>query len=111
MCASDGLQKDKQIVRLKAVALLERLFTHPSRQFAQEYPLVFSEFLKRFSDKGHDVRIAVVNCAKSYLEANPSGEQANEILGESHLIPKYKSLYKSLYKSFYISCKKGPFTI
>lgn len=89
ICASGGLQKDKVNVRLKAVALLGRLFAHPSRQFAQEYPLVFSEFLKRFSDKVVEVRVAVVNCAKSFMEANPTDEQANEILGESHMVPKY----------------------
>lgn len=81
-CSSVELQKDKVDVRLKAVELLGRLFAFPGRQFAQDYPLVFSEFLKRFSDKVADVRVAVVNCAKAYVEANPSGEQANEILGE-----------------------------
>lgn len=76
-------------MRLKAVALLGRLFSHPSRQFAQEYPVVFSEFLKRFSDKVVEVRVAVVNCAKSFLEANPTGEQANEILCESRMVPNH----------------------
>jgi hypothetical protein len=78
----EGSAVDKLNVRLKAVALLGRLFALPGRQFAQEYPLVFAEFLKRFSDKVVDVRVAVVNCAKAFMEANPSGEQASEILGE-----------------------------
>lgn len=69
-------------VRLKAVQLLGQLFALPGRQFAQEYPPLFSEFLKRFSDKVVEVRLAVVNSAKGYLEANPTGEQATLIFGE-----------------------------
>lgn len=73
-------------MRLKAVDLLGRLFSLPGRQFAQEYPHVFAVFLKRFSDKVVEVRVAVVNCAKEYMEANPTGEQANEIIGEFLLL-------------------------
>lgn len=69
-------------MRLKAVDLLGRLSSLPDRQFAQEYPHVFAEFLKRFSDKVVEVRVAVVNCAKDCIEANPTSEQANEIMGE-----------------------------
>lgn len=69
-------------VRLKAVELLGQLFALPGRHVAQEYRQLFSEFLKRFNDKVVEVRVAVVNCAKVCLEANPSGEQATEILGE-----------------------------
>ena len=83
-----GVQKDKLNVRLKAVALLGRLFALPGRQFAQEYPPVFAEFVRRFSDKVVDVRIAVVNCAKAFMEANPTGEQASEILGEWRMVPE-----------------------
>lgn len=82
MCPRDELQKDKVSVRLKAIALLGRLFVHPSRQFAQEYPTVFAEFLKRFSDKVVEVRVAVVNCSKAFVEAYPTSEQAVEILSE-----------------------------
>jgi len=76
------LQKDKLHVRLKAVQLLGRLFALPGRQFAQEYPSLFSDFLKRFSDKVVDVRVAVINSAKFFLEANSTGEQAAQIIGE-----------------------------
>jgi hypothetical protein len=77
----EGSAADKLNVRLKAVALLGRLFALLGRQFTQEYPLVFAEFLKRFSDKVVDVRVAVVNCVKAFMEANPNGEQASKILG------------------------------
>lgn len=81
-----GLQTDQVDVRLKAVELLGQLFALPGRHVAQEYRQLFSEFLKRFGDKAVEVRVAVVNCAKVCLEANPSGEQATEILSESALI-------------------------
>jgi sister-chromatid-cohesion protein PDS5 len=75
------LLTDQVDVRLKAVQLLGRLFALPGRHVAQEYRLLFSEFLKRFGDKAVEVRIAVVRCAKVCLEANPSGLEASEILG------------------------------
>jgi hypothetical protein len=78
---TEGSAADKLNVRLKAVALLGRLFALPGRQFTQEHPLVFAEFLKRFSNVV-DVRVAVVNCAKAFMEANPNGEQASKILGD-----------------------------
>ncbi|CAM6002717.1 unnamed protein product [Sphagnum balticum] len=74
------LLTDQVDVRLKAVQLLGRLFALPGRHVAQEYRLLFSEFLKRFGDKAVEVRIAVVRCAKVCLEANPSGLEASEIL-------------------------------
>jgi hypothetical protein len=78
---TEGSAADKLNVRLKAVALLGRLFALPGRQFTQEHPLVFAEFLKRFSNVV-DVRVAVVNGAKAFMEANPNGEQASKILGD-----------------------------
>jgi sister-chromatid-cohesion protein PDS5 len=68
-------------VRLKAVSLLGRLFALPGRHVAQEYRQLFSEFLKRFSDKAIEVRLAVIECAKACLEANPTGPEAADILG------------------------------
>ncbi|XP_024361716.1 sister chromatid cohesion protein PDS5 homolog A isoform X1 [Physcomitrium patens] len=100
---NDELVKDKVDVRLKAVELLGRLFAFPGRQFAQDYPLVFSEFLKRFSDKVADVRVAVVNCAKAYVEANPSGEQANEILAalQDRLLDYDEKVRVAVVEAFY----------
>lgn len=69
-------------MRSKAVQLLGQLFALPGRQFAQEYPSLIKEFLKRFNDKAVEVRVAVINSAKAFLEANPTSEQAADILGE-----------------------------
>ncbi|KAL2634564.1 hypothetical protein R1flu_006043 [Riccia fluitans] len=74
------LVTDQIDVRLKAVELLGRLFALPGQHVAQEYKQLFSEFLKRFSDKAVEVRLAVVACAKACLEANPSGPEASDIL-------------------------------
>ncbi|KAL3693850.1 hypothetical protein R1sor_007501 [Riccia sorocarpa] len=74
------LVTDQIDVRLKAVELLGRLFALPGQHVAQEYKQLFSEFLKRFSDKAVDVRLAMVACAKACLEANPSAPEASDIL-------------------------------
>ncbi|CAM6113881.1 unnamed protein product [Calypogeia fissa] len=74
------LVTDQIDVRLKAVKLLGRLFALPGRHVAKEYRQLFSEFLKRFSDKAVEVRLAVIECAKACLEANPTGPEATDIL-------------------------------
>lgn len=81
------LQTDQIDVRLKAVSLLGRLFALPGRHVAQEYRQLFSEFLKRFSDKAIEVRLAVIECAKACLEANPTGPEATDILGVYNFQP------------------------
>lgn len=75
-------QNDQVNVRLKAVRLLGRLFALPGQHVAKEYRQLFLEFLKRFTDKVADVRLTMIDCAKDCLRANPSGNEAAEILGE-----------------------------
>ncbi|GLJ40362.1 hypothetical protein SUGI_0830400 [Cryptomeria japonica] len=74
------LLTDQVDVRLKAVHLLGKLFALHGRHVAQEYHQLFAEFLKRFSDKTVEVRLAAVECAKDCFLANPSGNEASEIL-------------------------------
>ena len=74
-------QNDQVNVRLKAVKLLGRLFALPGHHVAKEYRLLYLEFLKRFTDKAVEVRLAMINCAKECLKANPSMSELNEILG------------------------------
>eukprot|EP00249_Psilotum_nudum_P024915 c29322_g1_i2 orf=363-5285(-) len=66
-------------VRVKAVELLGRLFALPG-QLPNEYRQLFSEFLKRFTDKAIEVRHAVIECAKKCLLAKPYVPEAQEIL-------------------------------
>jgi len=75
------LQKEVN-VRLKAVRLLGRLFTLSGGQFARDYSSLFPEFLKRFNDKTVEVRVAVINSAKAFLESGPTDEQATQIFGK-----------------------------
>ncbi|XP_024357694.1 sister chromatid cohesion protein PDS5 homolog A isoform X2 [Physcomitrium patens] len=104
---NDQLVKDKVNVRLKAVDLLGRLSSLPGRQFAQEYPHVFAEFLKRFSDKVVEVRVAVVNCAKVCIEANPTSEQANEIMAalQDRLLDYDEKVRVAVVKAIYDQAK------
>lgn len=74
------LVNDQVNVRLKAVRLLGRLFALPGQHVAKEYRQLFLEFLKRFTDKVADVRLTMIDCAKDCLRANPSGNEAAEIL-------------------------------
>lgn len=74
------LVSDQVDVRLKAVQLLGRLFALPGQHVAKEYRQLFSEFIKRFTDKAVEVRLAMIECVKACLKANPSESEATEIL-------------------------------
>lgn len=74
------LVNDQVNVRLKAVKLLGRLFALPGQHVAKEYRQLFLEFLKRFTDKSAEVRLAMIDCAKDCLKVNPSGCETSEIL-------------------------------
>ncbi|KAI5081142.1 hypothetical protein GOP47_0004325 [Adiantum capillus-veneris] len=74
------LVNDKVDLRLKAVRLLGRLFSLPGHHVAKEYRPLFLEFLKRFTDKATEVRLAMIDCAKDCLRAHPSGNEAAEVL-------------------------------
>ncbi|KAL6840252.1 hypothetical protein ACP4OV_030062 [Aristida adscensionis] len=74
------LLSDQVDVRLKAVHLIGRLLAFSNLRFGQENMLVFTEFLKRFSDKSAEVRIASIDAAKAcYMDAL-SGNEAQKIL-------------------------------
>ncbi|XP_073000395.1 sister chromatid cohesion protein PDS5 homolog B isoform X2 [Typha latifolia] len=74
------LLTDQVDVRLKAVHLIGKLLTLSKLHFGQEYRSVFVEFLKRFSDKSTEVRMAAIECAKACYTALPSGNEAHDIL-------------------------------
>ncbi|XP_040378681.1 sister chromatid cohesion protein PDS5 homolog A isoform X2 [Oryza brachyantha] len=74
------LLSDQVDIRLEAVHLIGRLLVLSNLRFAQEYQLIFMEFLKRFSDKSAEVRIAAVDAAKACYMAVSSGNEAKDIL-------------------------------
>ncbi|XP_045822500.1 sister chromatid cohesion protein PDS5 homolog B-like isoform X1 [Trifolium pratense] len=72
------LEDDQVDIRLKAVNLVGKLFAIPEQHAAQKFGDLFEVFLKRFNDVSVDVRISVLNCAKAFYEANPSGSGSLE---------------------------------
>ncbi|XP_010242780.1 PREDICTED: sister chromatid cohesion protein PDS5 homolog A isoform X2 [Nelumbo nucifera] len=74
------LLTDQVDVRIKSVNLLGKLFALPEHHVAQQYRQLFFEFLKRFSDKSSEVRIAALQCAKACYMANSSGTESLEVL-------------------------------
>ncbi|PAN27371.1 hypothetical protein PAHAL_5G076300 [Panicum hallii] len=67
-------------IRLEAVHLIGRLLALSNLHFGQENKLVFIEFLRRFSDKSAEVRIAAIDAAKACYMAKSSGDEARDIL-------------------------------
>ncbi|KAJ4965300.1 hypothetical protein NE237_017149 [Protea cynaroides] len=75
------LLTDQVDVRIKAVNLLGKVFALPEHHITQESRRqLFSEVLKRFSDKSVEVRISALQCVKACYMANPSGVEAREVL-------------------------------
>lgn len=75
-------QTDQVDVRLDAVHLIGKLLAISKLTVGQEYRLVFVEFLKRFSDKSPEVRLAAVEYAKACYMANSSSNETHDILSE-----------------------------
>ncbi|KAK8466806.1 hypothetical protein PHAVU_008G163350 [Phaseolus vulgaris] len=74
------LSADEVDVQIKAINLVGKLFALQHR-VAQNYPLLFMEFLKRFSDKSVDVKISALQCAKVFYLANPcDGTESCDIM-------------------------------
>ncbi|XP_010912048.2 sister chromatid cohesion protein PDS5 homolog B isoform X2 [Elaeis guineensis] len=77
---SQELITDQVDVRLEAVHLIGKLLVLSNLHFGREYRSVFVEFLKRFSDKSAEIRIAAIECAKACYMADTSGSEAHDIL-------------------------------
>eukprot|EP00250_Pteridium_aquilinum_P011433 c20066_g1_i1 orf=108-4985(-) len=76
---TDELLTDELDVRLEAVKLLGRMFA--SQQGVSDlFEQLFVEYVKRFTDKAVEVRLAMVECTKQCLLAKPSGLRARDIL-------------------------------
>ncbi|XP_039137720.1 sister chromatid cohesion protein PDS5 homolog A isoform X2 [Dioscorea cayenensis subsp. rotundata] len=71
---------DQVDVRLEAVRLVSKLLALSKLRLNEECHLVFLEFLKRFSDKSAEVRSVAIECAKACYIANPTGNEAQEII-------------------------------
>ncbi|MQM03151.1 hypothetical protein Taro_035925 [Colocasia esculenta] len=74
------LLTDELDVRLKAVKLLGDLFSLPGHSISEYFQPLFSEFLKRLTDRVVEVRVLVIEHVKNCLISNPSRPEASEIV-------------------------------
>lgn len=72
-------------MRIKALNLAGRIFAQPNHCSGEIYRDLFVEFLRRFSDKSAEVRMAALKCGKQCYLANPSGNKASGVLSNFHI--------------------------
>jgi sister-chromatid-cohesion protein PDS5 len=77
------LQTDQLDTRLKAVGLVGDLFALPGSAITETFQSIFSEFLKRLTDRVVAVRMCVLECVKSCLLSNPFRAEAAQIICKS----------------------------
>ncbi|GMH05225.1 hypothetical protein Nepgr_007065 [Nepenthes gracilis] len=65
--------------RLKAVKLVGELFALPGAVISEEFEPIFSEFLKRLTDRVVEVRMTVLEYIKNCLLSSPSRPEAPQI--------------------------------
>ncbi|KAG6583667.1 Sister chromatid cohesion protein PDS5-like B, partial [Cucurbita argyrosperma subsp. sororia] len=74
------LLTDQLDTRLKAVTLVGDLFSLPGSSISEVFRPIFSEFLKRLTDRVVEVRMSVLVHVKSCLLSNPLRDEASEII-------------------------------
>lgn len=76
------MQTDQLEVRLKAVRLVGDLFSIPGHAITEPFQPVFSEFLKRLTDRAVEIRMSVLELVKNFLLSNPSRSESPQIIGK-----------------------------
>lgn len=76
------LQTDQLDTRLKAVGLVGDLFTLPGSAITEAFQPIFSEFLKRLTDRVVVVRMCVLEHVKSCLLSDPFRAEAPQIISK-----------------------------
>lgn len=74
------MQTDQLDTRLRAVGLVGDLFALPGSTISEAFQPIFSEFLKRLTDRVVSVRMSVLEHVKSCLLSYPSRSEAPEII-------------------------------
>ncbi|OVA10818.1 hypothetical protein BVC80_8199g2 [Macleaya cordata] len=74
------LLTDQLDIRLKAVKLLGDVFSLPDTCISEAFQPLFSEFLKRLTDRVVEVRMSVVEHSRSCLLSNPIRAEAPQII-------------------------------
>lgn len=77
------LQTDQLDTRLKAVGLVGDLFALTGSAITEAFQPIFSEFLKRLTDRVVVVRMCVLEHVKSCLLSNPFRAEASQIICKS----------------------------
>lgn len=80
MCKFQYLQTDQLDTRLRAVKLVGDLFALPGSKISEAFQPIFSEFLKRLTDRVVDVRMSILEHVKSCLLSDPSRPEAPQII-------------------------------
>lgn len=80
MISSKILQTDQLDTRLKAVGLVGDLFALPGSAISDAFQPIFSEYLKRLTDRVVAVRMSVLEHVKSCLLSNPLRAEASQII-------------------------------
>ncbi|TYI93417.1 hypothetical protein E1A91_D02G134500v1, partial [Gossypium mustelinum] len=74
------LLADQLDTHLRAVRLVGSLFTLPGANICEAFQPIFSEFLKRLTDRVVDVRMFVLEHVKICLLSDPSRPEAPQII-------------------------------
>uniref|UniRef100_A0A5B7AN91 Sister chromatid cohesion protein PDS5 B n=2 Tax=Davidia involucrata TaxID=16924 RepID=A0A5B7AN91_DAVIN len=74
------LLTDQLDIRLKAVKSVGDLFALPGSAISETFLPIFSEFLKRLTDRVVEVRMSVLEHVKIYLLSNPFRAEAPQII-------------------------------
>lgn len=74
------MQTDQLDTRLKAVGLVGDLFSLPGHTISESYLPIFSEFLKRLTDRAVEIRLSVLEHVKNCLLSDPSRAEASQII-------------------------------
>ena len=77
------MQTDQLDTRLKAVGLVGDIFALPGSAITETFQPIFSEFLKRLTDRVVSVRMCVLERVKSCLLSNPFRAEAAQITCKS----------------------------
>ncbi|KAL8137333.1 hypothetical protein V2J09_003334 [Rumex salicifolius] len=78
------LLADQSESRIRAVRLVGEIFAIPGREICEAFKPIFTEFLKRLTDRIVEVRMTVLDCIKNCLLSYPSRPEAPQIFAALH---------------------------
>lgn len=76
------MQTDQLEIRLRAVSLIGDIISLPGSSVSEAFQPIFSEFLKRLTDRVVEVRMSVLEYVKRCLLSDPFRAEAPQIICE-----------------------------